>query len=638
MLVMSCKDLSRAYDKGPLFEGLSFELFHGERVGLVGPNGAGKTTLMRILAGQDQSDTGEVKLHAGARLRILDQQAEFAPGRTLIEEARSAFDELLAAQDELIRVGEALAEAKTEIEQKSLFARFERLNELLSHNDAYTLDHKIEQVLAGLNFKKADFDREVRSFSGGQQRRLLLAKLLLAGPDVMLLDEPSNHLDIDTVRWLEGYLIAQSQAMIIVSHDRYFLNKVTTKTFELHNRRISSYPGNYDAYVKLRAERYEQELKAYESQREYIEKQEEYIRRVNYGQLAKQAQSRQKQLDKLEIVEKPTLVSGPNISFGEVMRTGDVVFEAIDLTKRYGDRTLFERLSFAMQRGKRLGIMGPNGCGKTTLLKIMLGKEQPTSGTIKRGHLVTPGYLDQHLKLLDEEKSVIRAVWPIPDPDLTEQKMRDLLGRFGLSGPIVEQKIGELSGGERSRAALARLVVEEANVLILDEPTNHLDIWACDSLEEALRNFEGSVIVVSHDRYFLNRVCDLLIVFEPNKAQLVYGNYDTYELLRAAQEAAAAEEARRQAAKATPESSSNSAPTNAKPAKRKRKFPYRKVEDIEADIATQETEVIRLEALLADTDIYRDPNKLTATMQAVETTKNKLAELYLHWEEASELN
>ncbi|HEX4591066.1 MAG TPA: ATP-binding cassette domain-containing protein, partial [Gemmataceae bacterium] len=318
MLLLSCSGLSRGFDAGPLFEDLGFELFHGERVGLVAPNGAGKTTLMRILAGQDQPDTGEVRLHAGARAALLQQTEEFAAGQKLFNEAKAALNDLIAAQDELVRTAERLAESTDEAEHKSLAARFDRLTELLHNESAYTIDHKVEQVLAGLGFRPEDYERPVDSFSGGQQRRLLLAKLLLSAPDVMLLDEPSNHLDIDATRWLEDYLVKQPQAMLVVSHDRYFLNRVVTKVFELHGGDIRSFPGNFDAYVRQRAERHEQELKTWEAQKEYVEKQEEYIRRVHYGQLAKQAQSRRKALDRLERVERPTMIEAPKMHFGEV--------------------------------------------------------------------------------------------------------------------------------------------------------------------------------------------------------------------------------------------------------------------------------------------------------------------------------
>ncbi len=634
MLLLSCTDLERGFDEGPLFRNVGFELFAGDRVGLVGPNGIGKTTLMKILAGLDRPDTGEVRRHAGARVALLRQQPEFVPGRTLFEEARTALEELLAAHDDMIHTAEALAKATDEAERKSLAARYDRLAELLSHHDAFHVDHQIEEVLDGLGFTRADFSRPVTTFSGGQQSRLMLAKLLLASPDVMLLDEPSNHLDIDTTRWLEDYLTRQPEAMLIVSHDRYFLDRVVTRVFEMHRNRINVYPGNFKQYWRLKDERYEQELKAFESQREYIDKQEEYIRRVHYGQLHKQAASRQKQLDKLERLERPTKIESPHMHFGGVRRTGDLVLRVEDLSKSY-DRPLFEHLTFDLPRGRRLGILGPNGSGKTTLLRCILGEEEPDSGRVQRGHLVEIGYYDQHLKVLAEDKPVIRAVWPEADPDVVEQSMRDLLGRFGLLGDQVYQEVGKLSGGERSRAALARLVAQGVNLLILDEPTNHLDLWACDALEQALKEFEGTVIVVSHDRYFLNQVCDLLIALDgKGGSQVIHGNYDTFEMMRAQQVAVAKEKEAAQARKEKVASRTAAAPVKEK---KKRKFPYRKVADIEADIAARETELAEVEERMASPELYRDAEKVKQTTARFEELKGEIAHLYEHWEEAVEL-
>ncbi len=633
MLLMSVTNLSRGYDATPLFEDVSFELHVGKRVGFVGPNGAGKTTLLKALAGIDEPDTGKINLHAGARMGLLRQVADFPAGRTLFQEAKSAFDELLETQREFERVAEQMAHATDEKEQKLLADRFDRLNEQLRSNDAYSLDHKVDDVLTGLGFLKKDFDRDLNSFSGGQQRRVLLAQMLLSAPDVMLLDEPSNHLDIDTTRWLENYLAHQPQGMIIVSHDRYFLDKVCNEIFELHARKITTYPGNFHQYVRLRDERFDRQLKEWEAQKEYVEKQEEYIRRAHYGQLAKQAQSRAKSLDKIDRLEKPTKVSGPNIAFQDVTRSGDIVFHTEELAKSFGEKKLFSGLNFDLKRGQRLGIMGPNGCGKTTLLKILLGEETATSGRVQRGHLVFPGYLDQHLKLLPDEESVLRAVWPEPDPATTEQTMRNLLGSFGLHGETVEQKVALLSGGERSRAALAKLTVSGTNVLVLDEPTNHLDIWACDSLEEALKAYEGTCIVVSHDRYFLNRVVDLLIVFEPSgRVEVVYGNYDMYELLRAGRIAAGMIDETE-----TKETRTEKASTTTK-VKRKRKFPYRKADDVEAEIASTEALIVDLEAALISPEIYRDSDKVKQTMKQIADAREKLPTLYEHWEEATELN
>jgi ATP-binding cassette subfamily F protein 3 len=635
MLLLSCTNLSRGYDADPLFEEVSFELHAGERVGFVGPNGAGKTTLLKVLSGIEYADTGDVKLHAGARMGVLRQVADFPPDRTVRDEARSAFDELLAVQREFEAVAAKLATA-SEAEHKSLADRFDRLNELLRTQDAYTLDHKIEAVLGGLGFRDADLDRPVVSFSGGQQRRLLLAKLLLSAPDVMLLDEPSNHLDIDTTEWLEGYLANQPQGMIVVSHDRFFLDKVATKIFELHEKRITVYPGNYTQYVKLRDEAFERKHKEWEAQREYIEKQEEYVRRAHYGQLAKQAQSRMKTLEKIERIAKPTKVSGPSIRFGEVARSGDYVYQVEDLGKAFGEKRLFESLSFDVARGKRLGIMGANGCGKTTLLRILLGDEPPSEGKVIRGHLTQVGYLDQHLGLLDDEKTVLRAVWPEPDESLTEQTMRDLLGAFGLHGKLVDQKVKSLSGGERSRAALTRLTVEGANVLVLDEPTNHLDLWACDSLEEALRSFPGTVIVVSHDRYFLNKVSDMMVVFHGPRPEVVHGNYETYELMRANRGETKFAGWKGGRGDANDVESKPSAATAVVKPKKKWKHPYRKIAEIEADIEVAERQIAVLETAMQDVELYKNADRFRDTMATLEATKEKLATLYEHWAEMGE--
>lgn len=638
MILLSCSGLIRGFDEGPLFEDIGFELYSGERVGLVGPNGVGKTTLLRLLAGLDKPDDGEVHLHAGARSALLRQQPEYAAGKSLFEEARTALDELLAAHDDMIRTAEALAIAAEESERKSLAARYERLDDLLRHHDAYNVDHRVERVLDGLGFRPEDYHRPIETFSGGQQSRLMLAKLLLAAPDVLLLDEPSNHLDIDATSWLEEYLVEQSEAMLIVSHDRYFLDRVVTKIFELHAGRITSYPGNYQAYWRLRHERYEQEMKTWQAQRDYIAKQEEYIRRVHYGQLHKQAQSRQKALDRMDRVERPTFIETPHLLFGEVRRTGDVVLQVDGLAKAY-DRPLFSDLSFTLERGRRLGILGPNGSGKTTLLRILMGEENPDAGEVHRGHLVEFGYYDQHLQTLAEDKPVIRAVWPDGDPDQTEQRMRDLLGRFGLVGDQVYQRVGDLSGGERSRAALARLVALGVNVLVLDEPTNHLDLWACDALEQALLEFEGTLIVVSHDRFFLNRVVDMLIVLDGvGRAHVIHGNYDTYVRMRAL---VRRENSEVSASKETKGGGSRTNPEQGKPmagAKRKRRFPYRKLEDLEAEISGAEKRLRELETLLASPDLYRDGEKVKQSTRDFEQTKAQLQQLYDHWEEAVELS
>jgi ATP-binding cassette subfamily F protein 3 len=630
MLVSSCKNLAKAYGGRTLFSEISFELYQGNRVGLVGPNGVGKSTLLHILAELDEADQGSCILHAGARTALLAQHHEIVAGRTLLEEARTAMQPLLDAQAELVKIGEQLATASAEV-HRQLTARYDRLNEWLSVHSGYTIEHQVEEVLHGLGFVDADFSRPLTSFSGGQQSRVMLAKLLLSAPDVMLLDEPSNHLDIKATEWLESYLSRQREAMLLVSHDRTFLNNVVTTIFELSPRGIATYPGNYTAYVKQRQERYNLALKTYEAQKEYIEKQEDYIKRVNYGQLAKQAQSRAKQLDKIERVEKPIQIGGPHLKFTTSRRPGDIIVEAERVSKTLGDKKLFKDVSFQLQRGQRLGIMGPNGCGKSTLLKLMLGELKPDAGEIKLGHQVDVGYYDQHLESVMEDQTVIRAVWPPDDPTITEQQMRDFCAKFGLVGEMVYHQVKNLSGGERSRVVLAKIAALNVNLLILDEPTNHLDIWACESLEEALEHYEGTVIVVSHDRAFLNRIAQWLIVFEDGQVQVVYGNYDTYRALKDQQE-----EGTKPKAKEKVEVITSTAPTGK--VKRKRQFPYRKAKDLEADIATLEEQILDLEEQLTLPEVYKDGIRVREVMQDLDDAKTKLPQLYAHWEEALELN
>ena len=352
-LLLSARDLSRGFDRDPLFEGIGLEVYAGERVGIVGPNGCGKSTLLKILACRDRPDTGDVDLHAGARSALLSQQPDFTPGATLIEEARGALGEVLAAQAELEKAAHDMAHAEDPAARDQATARFDRLHALLDAGDAFAVEHQVERVLVGLGFGPESFDRPVSTFSGGQINRLMLAKLLLARPDVLLLDEPTNHLDIATLRWLEDHLLGLPQGMLIVSHDRAFLDRVANRIIELSSRGIENYPGNFSHYWRLRRERHEAALKAYEAQQEEIARQVDYIRRVNYGQLHKQAASRQKQLDKIERLDKPVLVSGPSIAFGaEVARTGDNVIDATGLSKAF-DKPLFKGLSLQVQRGRR---------------------------------------------------------------------------------------------------------------------------------------------------------------------------------------------------------------------------------------------------------------------------------------------
>jgi ATP-binding cassette subfamily F protein 3 len=639
MIVLNVQEVRKHYGPEPVLDGITFEVHPGERIGLVGPNGAGKTTLMKILAGKEDPDGGAFQVHPAVRVGYLEQQAEIAPGRTLWQEARSALEHLIALQHEAEEVAHALAQTADEAEHLRLAARFDHLQQELHRHDAYNFDHKIERVLEGLGFDKQTYEQPVESLSGGEQNRLMLLKLLLAEPDLMLLDEPSNHLDIEATEWLEEFLVSSRAAMIVVSHDRYFLDKVTTHTLELFRGTVDRYAGNFSAYWQQKAERLLVHRRTFEKQQEEIAKTEDFIRRNHYGQKHAQAEDRRKKLQRIVRIEPPREISAPAMGFPPAERSGDIVVRADGLAKSY-DRPIFQDVSFQVTRGERWGILGPNGSGKTTLLRCLLGQIEPDAGKAALGQGVEAGYFDQHLSAFDDGTMVVDAIRP-SHKDFDEPKRRGLLARFGLTGDAVFQKVGSLSGGERCRAALARLAATDANFLVLDEPTNHLDLWARDSLERSLREFDGTILFVSHDRYFVNRVADHLMVVEPGRFRVIEGNYETYQLLirggLAAGPAATKSDGKDPKQKSSKPEKRDSQSAEEKPAK-KRRFSYRKVTDLEQEILERETRIEELHTLLSQPETHRDGDRVRALKTEITQQQEALESLYAHWEEAVELN
>ncbi len=643
MIVLNVEGIRKHFGPEPVLDGVTFSVHSGERIGLVGPNGTGKTTLLRILAGKADPDAGKLELHPSVTVGYLEQQPLIVPGRTLWEEARSALDPLIAVQHEAEEVARQLAATRDEAEHRRLASRFDFLQQELQRHDAYNLDHKIERVLGGLGLRADTFHLPVESLSGGEQNRLMLAKLLLAEPELLLLDEPSNHLDIQATEWLESFLTQTQVAIILVSHDRYFLDKVTTHTLELFHGTVDRYTGNFSAYWQQKADRLLVQRRTYEKQVEEIERTKEFIRKNTYGQKHAQAEDRKKKLVRLEedLVAPPREIAAPVMGFPEVSRSGDLVLRAERLAKSYDNRTLFEDVSLDILRGQRWGILGPNGCGKTTLLRCLLGQLEADAGHVALGQGVKVGYFDQHLTSLADDTLVVDAVRP-DHKEFNEQKRRDLLARFGLTGDTALQTVGKLSGGERCRAALARLAASDANLLVLDEPTNHLDLWARDSLERSLREFDGTVLFVSHDRYFVNQVADHLIVVEPGRFRILEGNYAAYQewvqsgFIQPDAEASKAKAGAKKPAKPSAQPSRNG--SKEEPKRTKRRFPYRKVEDLEQDIFERETRIEELHQLLAKPEILRDGERVRQIKAEIAEQQEALEQLYAHWEEAVELN
>lgn len=643
MILLEVADIKKRYGPEPVLEGVTFELRPGERLGLVGPNGTGKTTLLKILAGRDEADSGKCQYHPSVRLGYLEQQPIFEPGRTLHDEAKAALADLLALQQEAEEVAHEMAATTDPAELKRLAARYDHLQHELHRQDAYNLDHRIEQVLDGLRFRREAFDQPASSLSGGEQNRVMLAKLLLAEPNVMILDEPSNHLDIEATEWLEKFLVDSSAAMIVVSHDRYFLDKVTTRTLELFHGTVDSYVGNFSAYWRQKAERVLVERRTFEKQQTEIEKTKEFIRRNTYGQKHAQAEDRRKKLERIVPVAPPREIAAPAMRFESISRGGDIVLRAEKVMKSY-ERTLFQNISFDIVRGQRWAMLGPNGCGKTTLLRCLLGIIEPDAGEISMGPGIMLGYFDQQLAELPDDMLVVDAIRP-KHKQMNEPERRSHLALFGITGDTALQKVGQLSGGERCRAALARLATSDANFLVLDEPTNHLDLWARDALEKAISNFDGTVLFVSHDRYFVNRVADHLFILEPDRVRVIEGNYDTYQMMLSGGLTAAAEETpeRRQQSQKTKKQQGVEPPAKrdkekAKPSPKKRRFAYRKLEDIENDIFERESNIEAMQQEMLDPNVLRDGDRIRNLMARLEAEQAAVKELYDHWEEASELN
>ncbi|MDQ2999139.1 MAG: ATP-binding cassette domain-containing protein, partial [Chloroflexota bacterium] len=554
MSVLSLSGLTKYYGAEFIFSGISFQVSRGDKAALVGVNGAGKSTLMKIIAGVEDPTSGGVHLSRGRTLAYLAQEAQFTGTRTLMEEMHAALEHLHALQQEITALEHALADTDApDWEQR--MERYGELTHRFEHAGGYDIEYRIDRTLHGLCFVEAQFNQPVAQFSGGQKTRAALAAALLSDPDLLLLDEPTNHLDLAALEWLERFLKDWEGTLIVISHDRYFLDKVTNRTLEIANGKLDGdYPAGYNKYLELKAERLELQLKHFNAQQDYINKTEDFIRRFKAGVHSKEARGREKILNRLKYgyqgannqwidtrVDAPQQQKKIAMNLGTQVRSGDLALKLEKLvvgyvpathstafdTRHPSPVTLIKCPNLEIFRGQRVALMGPNGSGKTTLLRTMVGEVPALSGLARLGHKVTITYYAQAHEGLEMNASVLQEIRRIK-PLIKETEARTLLGRFLFSGDDVHKRVGDLSGGERSRVALAQLTLMVGNLLVLDEPTNHLDIGAREALEEVLNEYNGTILFVSHDRYFIDAVADTIWMVEHGSIEAFDGTYSEY--------------------------------------------------------------------------------------------------------------
>lgn len=556
--MLRLEHISKIYPTGEVLKDVNWEVKIGDRIGLVGVNGAGKSTQLKIITGEIEPTSGEVIRPASLNIAYLNQEFEVEPTRTVYEEFWTVFKDANAVQTALAQVQRDMETASPE-ELDKLIHKLDKLQRQFEALDGYGLEARIGKILPEMGFSLEDGDRLVSSFSGGWQMRMGLGKILLQEPDLLLLDEPTNHLDLETIEWLEGYLKKLTTPMVIVSHDREFLDRLCTQIVETERGISTTYLGNYSAYLQQKAENQAAQLSAYERQQKEIEKQQAFVERFRASATrSTQAKSREKQLDKIERIEAPTgSVRTLHFRFPPAPRSGREVVIIKDLTHIYDDKILFLGANLLVERGDRIAFLGPNGAGKSTLLRLITGGETPSEGKVELGqHNVIPGYFEQNqAEALDLEKTVMETIHD-EVPDWKNEEVRTLLGRFLFSGDTVFKQVSALSGGEKARLALAKMLLRPANLLILDEPTNHLDIPAKEMLEEALINYDGTALIVSHDRYFISQVANKIVEIRDGEFRVYLGDYHYY-LSKIAEEkeaarlaAIAAEKAAKKAAKA----------------------------------------------------------------------------------------
>lgn len=639
MILLQVNQLTKYFGADLILSDIKLEIQSGDSVALVGRNGSGKSTLLKIIAGQMSYDSGEIVKPKDVTVGYLAQDTGLESELSIWEEMLSVFEDLRKQEKELRRLEKEMSDPdafQDPADFQKILSEYDRLQTEFKEKGGYQYEADIRSVLHGLNFHEYDYSTKISTLSGGQKTRLALGKLLLTKPDILILDEPTNHLDIETLSWLEQFLQNYRGAILVVSHDRYFLDKIVNHVYELSGTKITKYTGNYSAYLEQKAKNYERQLKRYEKQQEEIAKLEEFVQRnIARAATAKLARSRRKQLQRMERISKPA-GQEKTVSFGFKIdrQSGNDVLMVEDLSVGYGDKPVCRNISFKVTRGESVAIVGPNGIGKSTLLKTIVKKLPPLGGTIRFGTNVTVAYYDQELTDLYAGKDVLHELWD-DHPMEKEQTIRSILGSFLFSGDDVLKPVRSLSGGEKARLALAKLMMKNANLLVLDEPTNHLDLESKEVLESALIDYPGTILFVSHDRYFMNRIATKVLELDSTGVTEYLGDYDYYVEKKLEQEELAkfkaAQEKKEQAGQ-----ESRSSYEKQKEARRLERQRQRRLQEIEYLITMLEEQIEKNNLLLCEPDVYQDHEKVRQIQEENEEARSKLDALLEEWAELAE--
>lgn len=635
MIIAQAQDLEQRFGGNTIFSNISFSVPDNARIGLVGPNGAGKTTLLKIMTGQQEPTSGQFTINKGLKVGYIAQENALDENKTIWDEMLTVFDNLIEKNKRITKMQEQIAEHP---EDEDLLKRYDQLAYDFEQEGGFTYQAEIKSILNGFNFKENTWQKVIRTLSGGEKTRLAFVKLLLQKPPVLLLDEPTNYLDLDTLDWLEAFLKNYQGAIITVSHDQYFLDHLANQIFELNFGKLTTFKGNYSQYVKERELMDSQQEAAYEKQQEKIKKEEEFIQKnLVRASTTKRAQSRRKALDKMERIKPPKHKQKVRINFTSDRPSGKEVLIAKDLTIGYPDKTMVSDIDFQVNKNDRVAIIGPNGIGKSTLLKTIMKKLEPKDGSIKYGASLDIGYYDQELQSLDSSKTVLDTIWD-RHKTMPEKDVRSILASFLFTAEDIDKTVGQLSGGQKARLTLTVLSLEKDNFLLMDEPTNHLDIEAKEVLEQALDNYDGTLLFVSHDRYFINELANKIISVRDGHAKIYNGNY-SYYLDEKAKQAAAVQEAKAEQTESTTSANQNKGKLSYQEQKardsQKRKL-ERAVSDAEARIEKLENEEQEIQTEMANPDIAASFEKLGPLQEKLSAVQEQLDQANTDWENALE--